>query len=101
MPRRAHQPEVPPEAERSGVVASPQPVCAVCGGPRDPRKREACSDRCRAALSRRRRDEAAQRRSREVRALLEAALRRLEEGTPLLAEPPLPSIDPPARDAEE
>jgi predicted nucleic acid-binding Zn ribbon protein len=51
-------PEVPPEAERAGVVAFPQPVCAACGGPREPQKREACSDRCRAALSRRRRAEA-------------------------------------------
>jgi hypothetical protein len=28
--------------------------CTVCGGPLDPRRREACSNRCRAALSRRR-----------------------------------------------
>ena len=48
-----------PEPERSGVVGSPEPVCVVCGGPREPRKREACSDRCRAALSRQRRQTAA------------------------------------------
>ena len=36
------------------MLGSPQPVCVVCGGPRDYRKRETCSDKCRAALSRRR-----------------------------------------------
>ena len=37
------------------MLGSHEPRCAACGGPRNPRKREACSDRCRAALSRRRR----------------------------------------------
>ncbi len=47
--------QVPPEAERSAVVVFSEPVCAFCGRPRSPRKRETCSDRCRVALSRRRR----------------------------------------------
>jgi hypothetical protein len=29
-----------PSPERSAPVGSPQPVCVVCGEPRDPRKRE-------------------------------------------------------------
>jgi predicted nucleic acid-binding Zn ribbon protein len=73
------RPQVPAAVERSGVVASPQPACAVCGSPRDPRKRETCSDKCRAALSRQRQAEAGERRDREVRELLEAALKRLAE----------------------
>jgi predicted nucleic acid-binding Zn ribbon protein len=73
------KPQVPAEAERSAVVGSPQPVCAVSGGPRDPRKREACSDRCRAALSRRRRAQTQMTREQALRTLLEEALRRLGE----------------------
>src|SRR5262249_51561995 len=69
-------------SDRSDVVASPQPVCAVCGGPRGSRKREACSDRCRTELSRRRRKDALRRRDGEIRALLATALRKLEEGAP-------------------
>jgi predicted nucleic acid-binding Zn ribbon protein len=85
--------EVPAEAERSGVIGSPQPVCAICGGPRDRRKREACSDKCRAALSRRRRALTQTTRDQETRAALEAiarlvqgTLRRLEKGGPPCAE---------------
>ena len=74
MSRLEVEPKVSPEAERSGVVASPEPVCAVCGGPREPRKREACSDKCRAALSRRRREASLRERDRQIRALLETAL---------------------------
>ena len=70
----------PRPPERSAVVASPQPVCAVCGGPRHPRKREACSDKCRAELSRRRRGDALRARDDEIRALLATALKKLEEG---------------------
>ena len=73
-----------PEAAHSSVLGSPQPVCAVCGGHRDARKREACSDRCRAALSRRRRVQAQASRDdelratlTEIRALVQASLRRL------------------------
>jgi hypothetical protein len=50
MPR----PQVPAEAVRTGVVASQEPTCAVCGGPRAARKRETCSAKCRAALHRQR-----------------------------------------------
>ena len=81
-------PEVHPESnrpappERSAVVASPQPVCAACGGPRDPRKREACSDKCRTELSRRRRQDALRARDDEIRALLTTALKKLEEEAP-------------------
>jgi predicted nucleic acid-binding Zn ribbon protein len=70
------------EPERSAVVGSSQPVCAVCGGPRDPRKREACSDKCRAELSRRRRRDALRIRDDGIRALLATALKKLEEGAP-------------------
>jgi predicted nucleic acid-binding Zn ribbon protein len=70
-------PEARSEAERSAVVASPQAVCAVCGGARASRKREACSDRCRAALSRQRQAEARARWVEEVLGLLLEALRRL------------------------
>jgi predicted nucleic acid-binding Zn ribbon protein len=76
------RPQVPQEAERSAVIGSPGPVCAACGGPRDPRKREACSDKCRAALSRRRKVDARRARDHEVRMLLETALRKLKEGLP-------------------
>src|SRR5215467_74545 len=81
-PQVKEESKVSPEAGRSDVVASPQPVCAVCGGPRDPRKREACSDKCRTELSRRRRKGALRRRDGEIRALLATALRKLEEGAP-------------------
>jgi len=74
------EPKVSPEAERSDVVASPQPVCAVCGGLRGPRKRETCSDKSRTELSRRRRKDALRRRDGEIRALLAAALKKLGEG---------------------
>ena len=63
------------QSERAGMVGS-RP-CVVCGRPRDARKREACSDRCRAALSRQRKTEARQERDAEIRALLEAALEKL------------------------
>jgi predicted nucleic acid-binding Zn ribbon protein len=68
-----------PRAERSGVVGSPEPACVVCGGPRDPRKRETCSDACRAALSRARRARAQLKCNAEIRAMLEAALEKLRE----------------------
>jgi len=68
------------EVERSAVVASSKPVCAVCGGPRGSQKREACSDKCRAELSRRRRKDALRARDDEIRVLLTTALKKLEEG---------------------
>ena len=80
--RATPEPEARAESERSGVVGSSESVCAACGGPRGPRKREACSDKCRAALSRRRRAEAGKTRDRDLRELLKAALRKLEEDAP-------------------
>lgn len=85
-PRRSLPPDGP-SPERSALVGSPQPVCVVCGGPREPRKREACSDKCRAALSRRRRAQIQTTRDQETRAALEViaglvqgTLGRLEKG---------------------
>jgi hypothetical protein len=72
----------PSEAERSAVVASTEPGCTVWGGSRDPRKREACSDKCRAELSRRRRKDAQRTRDEDIRSLLETALTNLKEGAP-------------------
>jgi len=60
------------------VVASPQLVCAVRGGPREPRKREACSDRCRTALSRVRKARAVAAHDQQLRLLLAEALRLLD-----------------------
>jgi predicted nucleic acid-binding Zn ribbon protein len=73
-----------PSTERWAPVGSWQPVCVVCRGPRDPRKRAACSDKCRAALSRRRRAQTQATRDDELRVtlteigrLVQANLRRL------------------------
>ena len=66
-----------PEAERSPVVGSAERRCATCKGPLPAGKREACSDACRAALSRARRAGAQRERDAEIRTLLEAALERL------------------------
>ena len=68
-----------PEPERSALVDSPERRCVVCGEPRSPRKREACSDACRTALSRTRRVDAQRERDAEIRGLLEAALNKLKE----------------------
>lgn len=65
-----HQGKGRPEAERSAVVVSSQPVCAICGGRHDASKRETCSDRCRPALSRRRRAQAQASRDDGLRAIL-------------------------------
>jgi hypothetical protein len=43
----------------------------VCGGPREARKREACSDKCRAALNRRRKAAAQGARDAEVLAVVD------------------------------
>lgn len=61
------------------MVGSPQSRCIVCGAPVGERKgKRTCSGKCRAALSRQRREEAGAERDRLVRALLEQALRLLE-----------------------
>jgi predicted nucleic acid-binding Zn ribbon protein len=73
-------PKVSPQAARALLGASPVPSrrCPAPGCGRVLEGRQtACSGKCRAMLSRQRQDEARQERDREVRALLEAALRRL------------------------
>ena len=79
---------LPEKSERAAVaapgvavVASSRP-CPVCGQAMTGRRRSACSDRCRAALSRRRRTEELAKRDQWVQELLEAAVRvlaRLDE----------------------
>lgn len=69
-----------PQPERAAMVASPEAVCIVCGGPRDPRRLETCSDRCRAARSRQKQAETRRTRDERVRELLHAALAELEKG---------------------
>ncbi len=69
-----------------GRLHSPA-VCGHCGReiPRPRVGQKACSSRCRWALRKAGRQETARRqraRDEEVRALLEAALRKLEEGSP-------------------
>jgi hypothetical protein len=67
--------KVPTEVERSAHAASSQHACAVCGRPRSARRRETCSDRCRTALSRKRCQEALQKRDEEIRTTLEVIMR--------------------------
>jgi len=55
--------------------------CGVCGKALTGRQRSACSDRHRAELARRREAQAQRSRDDEVRALLKAALERLEDST--------------------
>jgi predicted nucleic acid-binding Zn ribbon protein len=75
MPSPESLPVGYPEPERSALVDSPERRCAACKGPLPAGKREACSDACRAALSRRRRTDAQRERDAEIRGLLEAALK--------------------------
>ena len=80
LPRPA---EVPAEAVRALLDAPTEdarpPVCGVCGKPLRRRQRQVCSGKCRAALSRGRKAEAASHRTRRVRGLLAEALRLLGE----------------------
>ena len=75
--------EVPAEAARALLDAPTEgagpPVCRVCGKPLRRRQRQVCSGKCRAALSRGRKAEAASQRTRRVRGLLAEALRLLGE----------------------
>ena len=80
LSRTEIEPKVSPEAERSAVIASSGPICALCGRPRDPRKRESCPDKCRAGLGRQRRQCALKARDNEIRALWVTDLKKLEEG---------------------
>ncbi len=75
MPLRLPDPKVPARAERSALTANPELACAVCGRPRSPRGRETCSDGCRTALSRIRREEALQKRDEDVRVALDEIVR--------------------------
>jgi predicted nucleic acid-binding Zn ribbon protein len=60
-----------PAASHLGADGAPALSCTVCGGPRAPERRAACSSRCRAALSRRRTAEAQRRRDAEILAVLD------------------------------
>jgi hypothetical protein len=80
MPQPDPTPEIPSEAVRTLVVASRRcPVCEVVELWGD---QTACSAACRRERSRRREAERRRVRDREIRALLEAALQKLEEGSP-------------------
>ena len=78
--------QVSPEAARALVagseVDSRQRLCIACQSPLSARQRTACSGKCRAVLSRRHRAQGREARDQEIRALLEAALRKLEERSP-------------------
>ena len=79
MSRPVSTPEVPLDAVRTPLVVACRHCCAELA--LDSRA-TFCSGRCRAAWHRHQREEARRARDREVRALLEAALRKLEEGSP-------------------
>jgi predicted nucleic acid-binding Zn ribbon protein len=54
-------------------------TCPICSTAPLTARQEVCSGRCRAALSRQRKAEAQRERDAEIRALLEAAVKRLRE----------------------
>jgi len=62
------------------VVEYPDRPCPVCKAPMTGRQRTACSGRCRAEASRKRKVEFHRGRKRKVRDLLEEALEVLSEG---------------------
>jgi predicted nucleic acid-binding Zn ribbon protein len=65
----------------SPVVASPRAACEACRAPMAARTgKRACSGKCRAVLSRRRREDVHDARDQEIRALLAAALTKLGKG---------------------
>src|SRR5262245_27014307 len=78
----SHPPSSAPKLRAMSVHAVPgahsQPVCKACGKPLTGKQQQSCSARCRADLSRRRQADACVTRDREVRSLLEQALRLLE-----------------------
>lgn len=80
MSEAASLPGGPAKGERALVGAPGVASCPKCGDPLEGRRR-ACSAKCRATLSRRRREETRQERDREVRSLLLAALGRLGDPT--------------------
>lgn len=73
-------PEVPPESVRTPVIGSSR--CYVCEVVKLRGRQTVCSAACRRERSRRREAERRRARDREIAALLEAALRKLQEGTP-------------------
>jgi predicted nucleic acid-binding Zn ribbon protein len=77
MPRAGSGPEVRSAGVRALGVGSGR-ECPACGKPISGRQR-ACSAKCRAALSRQRRADRLKARDREIRGLLEVALKRLED----------------------
>ncbi len=84
MRRHTEVASPPEQSERAAlakpggpVVGSSRPF-SVCGEPMLGRRTSACSNRCRAAKSRRRRTEAQTERDQRVRDLLTAALREVE-----------------------
>jgi len=79
MPTATRAPKFSPQPARAALVAPLALVCVACGGPVPPGRREACSGKCRAALSRRGREARRQQHDEELRALLRRALRLLEE----------------------
>ena len=80
MPQDSSQPRTFGAGEP--VVDSPEPVCVVCGGLREARKVEACSAKCRAALSRRRQREALRAGLLLLRAQVDELLARVERHEP-------------------
>ena len=65
------------------MVDCPERPCPVCKGPMAEQKESACSGRCRAEASRKRKVEFDRGRKRKVRDLLEEALEALSEGNQL------------------
>ena len=86
MPPEKTSPPAAAMPERSAMVGSLEPLCAVCGRPRSPRKRETCSDACRTALNRRRKTDAEAARDRKIRAYLTTAAESLEAAMTMLGE---------------
>ncbi len=60
------------------MVDYPDRRCPVCKGPMAEQKESACSGRCRAALSRRKKAQAQEERERRMQALLRETLRLLK-----------------------
>jgi hypothetical protein len=80
MPPPDPTPEAPPETVRTPVVGSGR--CSVCQLVELRGRQTVYSAACRREWSRRRDTERRRARDREIRALLEAALQKLEEGSP-------------------
>jgi hypothetical protein len=81
MSEATPEPQVPPETVRTPVVGSPR-RCPVCGERELQGRQTACSASCRRERTRQRETAARQARDGEIRALLEMALRKLEEAGP-------------------